>query len=102
MKLFISCKGQSHGFLPQARTSCPTDTRLGPFGFEGVRSSLAAAYEPELIGQGERILPTAIVQEFTMTSSGAFELMTEGSTKVVAEVRTLAGIVQIYRYSFQL
>jgi hypothetical protein len=47
-------------------------------------------------------LPTAIVQEFTMTSSGAFELMTEGSTKVVAEVRTLAGIVQIYRYSFQL
>jgi hypothetical protein len=54
--------------------------------------------EPE----GERILPAAIVQEFTLTSSGAYELATPGSTKPVAQTLRHAGIVRVMRYSFTL
>ena len=38
-----------------------------------------AGYDLREDGEGQRILAAAIVQEFTLSSSGAFELMTEGS-----------------------
>jgi hypothetical protein len=34
-------------------------------------------------GQGERIIAGTIVERLTLTSSGAFELLTPGSTKAV-------------------
>jgi hypothetical protein len=52
--------------------------------------------------EGERILPAAIVQEFTLTSSGAYELMTEGSTKPIAQILRHAGIVRVLRYTFTM
>jgi hypothetical protein len=52
------------------------------------------------VGEGERILPNAIVQRLTLTSSGAFEEMIEGSTKAVAQVRHHAGIATVKRYQF--
>jgi hypothetical protein len=45
-------------------------------------------------------LPAAIRQAFTLSSSGALEAMTEGSTKPVALTQTHAGIVKVERYSF--
>jgi hypothetical protein len=47
-------------------------------------------------------LPAAIVQEFTLTSSGAYEPLTEGSTKPIAQILRHAGIVKLTRYSFTL
>ena len=62
----------------------------------------AAGYSLVPDGEGERILPAAIVQEFTLTSSGAYELATAESTKPVAQVLRHAGIVKVQRYSFGL
>jgi hypothetical protein len=61
----------------------------------------AAGYDLRKDGEGERILPAAIVQEFTMSSYGAFEPLTPGSTKPV-EVRRHAGIVAVMRFSFPI
>jgi hypothetical protein len=55
----------------------------------------AAGYDVRKDGEGERILASAIVQEFTLTSSGAYEPLTEGSTKSIAHRVRHAGI---YRY----
>jgi len=44
------------------------------------------------IGEGQRILPHAITQRLTLTSSGAFEELTETSTKPVVQIRTHAGM----------
>jgi hypothetical protein len=50
--------------------------------------------------EGQRILASALTERLTMTSSGGYEPMTEGSTKAVAEIRTHAGIVRVTRFSF--
>jgi hypothetical protein len=44
----------------------------------------AAGYQLQENGEGERILPSAIVQRFTRNAAGEFEPMTAGSTRVVA------------------
>jgi hypothetical protein len=49
------------------------------------------------MGEGERILASAITQKMTLTSCGVFEEITEGSTKPIAETRTHAGIVRVVR-----
>jgi hypothetical protein len=51
---------------------------------------------------GERILASAIIEKFTMTSSGALAPLVEGSTAAVAEVRHHAGIVRTKRLTFDL
>ena len=51
--------------------------------------------------QGERIIGGHIVEKLTLTSSGAFEPLTEGSTKAV-QIRTHAGVIQTKHYSFAL
>jgi hypothetical protein len=53
-------------------------------------------------GEGERILATAITQQFTLTADGEFEPMTEGSTKPIAETRAHAGICTVKRYAFDM
>jgi hypothetical protein len=51
-------------------------------------------------GEGERILPSAIVQRFARNAAGEFELLTEGSTRPVATTVTHAGICRVERFSF--
>jgi hypothetical protein len=52
--------------------------------------------------EGQRLLAAPIVEKLTLTSSGAFEPLTDGSTKAVVEIRTHAGIVRVMRYSFTI
>ena len=54
------------------------------------------------IGGGQRILAHAIEQKLTLTSSGAYEMLTEGSTKSVAQIGTYSGIARVLRYTFTL
>ena len=54
------------------------------------------------IGGGQRILAHAIEQKLTLTSSGAYETLVEGSTKPVAQIRTHARIARVLRYSFTM
>lgn len=55
------------------------------------------------IGEGERILPSAIPDKFvTATATGALEPLTEGSTGPIASAVTLAGICQVKRYAFSM
>jgi hypothetical protein len=62
----------------------------------------AMGYDLQPSGTGERILAGTIVEKMTLTSSGAFEPMTEGSTRQVADVRRHAGIVRVLRYAFRM
>jgi hypothetical protein len=59
-------------------------------------------YDVTEIGEGQRILATPIEERLTLTSCGVLELLTEGSTKPVAQVRTHAGIARVMRYTFTL
>jgi len=58
-------------------------------------------YDVQADGEGERILPSAIVQRFACNVDGDFELLTEGSTRPVALTQTHAGVTKIQRYSFK-
>jgi hypothetical protein len=49
-----------------------------------------------------RIIAGTITEKLTLTSCGAFEALTEGSTKPVAEVRRHHGIVRTRRYAFSI
>jgi hypothetical protein len=43
-----------------------------------------------------------IVEKFTLTSSGAFEPATEGSTKPIASTTTHAGVCKVKRWAFEM
>jgi hypothetical protein len=62
----------------------------------------ARGYTVHADGEGERILHSSVVEWFTRTSSGAFELMTEGSTKPPASRVTHAGIARVERFFFDM
>ena len=47
--------------------------------------------------EGERILPTAIIERFVRRADGELEPLTEGSTRPIAETRTHAGIAKVKR-----
>ena len=66
-----------------------------------LRPGLSACLLRQL-STAKRILPAAIVREFTLLSSGAYEPLAEGSTKAVALARRHAGIAKVTRYSFGL
>src|SRR5258708_3657066 len=61
-----------------------------------------AGYDARDLGDGERILATTIVEQFTLTAAGEFEPLVEGSTKPVAQTRRHAGIVKVRRYAFSM
>jgi hypothetical protein len=46
------------------------------------------------IGEGERILPTAIIEKFVTRADGELEPLTEGSTRAITSTVTHAGIVK--------
>jgi hypothetical protein len=54
------------------------------------------------IGDGERILPAAIVERFTRRVDGKLEPLVAGSTAPIAETRRHAGIVKVKRYAFEM
>jgi hypothetical protein len=54
-------------------------------------------YDVTETGEGERILPAAIVERFVRRADGELEPLTPGSTAVVAETRAHAGIVTVRR-----
>jgi hypothetical protein len=53
-------------------------------------------------GEGQRILPHGIVQQFTRRADGELEPVTAESTARIAETRTHAGITKVKRYSFDI
>jgi hypothetical protein len=59
-------------------------------------------YDAINTGEGERLLPNAIDQKLTLTSSGAYELLTQGSTKAIAMTKTFASVTTVRRYSFTM
>jgi hypothetical protein len=90
-----------HGWI----TSIPGDTELTmdclpgstlPDDLRGFGHQISEA------GEGERILATAIIEQFTLTADGEFEPLVEGSTLPIAETRTHAGICRVKRYAFEM
>jgi hypothetical protein len=60
----------------------------------------AQGYGLTATGDGERIVPTAIIERFRRGADGVLELLTSGSTRPVAQVVTHAGICTVKRYAF--
>jgi hypothetical protein len=60
-----------------------------------------AGYQLTEIDGGERIIAGSIVERLTLSSSGAYEPATEGSTKPV-HLRSHSGICKTVRYSFTI
>jgi hypothetical protein len=52
------------------------------------------------VGEGERILPTAITERLATGADGRLESVIEGSTRPVSLVVHHAGIARVKRYSF--
>jgi hypothetical protein len=50
--------------------------------------------------QGERILPHAVVEEFTKNADGSLGALTDGSTQAVSVRVTNAGVARVEKYSF--
>jgi hypothetical protein len=59
-------------------------------------------YNVTEMGEGEWILPTAIIEQFVMRADGELEPLTEGSTRLIALTVAHAGIVTVRRYAFTL
>jgi hypothetical protein len=59
-------------------------------------------YVVEQTGETQRILPHAITEELTTTSSGAVVPVTEGSTRPVTRRVTHAGIATLLQYDLRL
>lgn len=60
-------------------------------------------YDVSESGEGQRILPAAIVEKFTRRADGEFEPLVEGSsTKPIASTVTHAGICKVKRYAFSM
>jgi hypothetical protein len=58
----------------------------------------ALGYDLQPVGEGQRILASGITERFTRRADGELELMAEGSTNPVAEIRQHAGIVKVEVY----
>jgi hypothetical protein len=59
-------------------------------------------YDVTEIGEGKRILPTAIVEKFVTRAGGELEPPTKGSTRPIMSTVTHAGIVKVKRYAFTI
>jgi hypothetical protein len=80
-----------------AMNASSAETMAGCRAFELPDSALpdelrVRGYDVTEIGDGERILPTAIVEKFVARADGEFEPLTEGSTRPIASTVTHAGI----------
>ena len=59
-------------------------------------------YDVEPAGEGERILPSAIVERFVACADGEMVPLTAGSSRAVALTVTHAGICTMTRYAFDM
>jgi hypothetical protein len=82
----------------QARQSSPT--RCWRTRRSRSNSELGYDVRPANPAETTRILANAIVHHMTLSSSGAFEEMTPGSTTAITETRRHAGIVKTARFTF--
>jgi hypothetical protein len=57
-------------------------------------------YDVSDIGEGERILPAAIVERFVAGADGGLEPLIAASTRPLASTVTHAGICQVRRHAF--
>lgn len=57
----------------------------------------ARGYHVTATGEGERIVPNAMVEKFITGADGTFVSLTEGSTRPVASTVTHAGICKVKR-----
>jgi hypothetical protein len=62
----------------------------------------ALGYIVERTGETQRILPHAVAQAMTMSSSGALVAATEGSTRPVMMRITNAGIASVVQYNLRM
>jgi hypothetical protein len=62
----------------------------------------ARGYEVTATGEGERILPTAIVEKFITGADGTLVALTEGSTRPVTSTVMHAGIIRVLRFAFDM
>jgi hypothetical protein len=97
-----------NGYITKAggwMTSIPGDHEMR---FEALpNSGLPAAlrdlgYVVEQTGETQRILPHAIMENLTTTSSGALIPATEGSTQPVTRRVTHAGIATVIQYDLRM
>jgi hypothetical protein len=61
-----------------------------------------AGYDVRDIGDGERIVATAITERFCRGADGELEPLTSGSTRAVAQVVAHAGVCKVKRYAFRM
>jgi hypothetical protein len=66
------------------------------------RLSLSEIFGNSVTGDGERILPAAVIEKFVAGTGGALEPLTSGSTWPIAQIVTHAGIVKVRRYGFDM
>jgi hypothetical protein len=62
----------------------------------------ARGYEVTATGEGERVVPTAIVERFITGVDGMLVALTEGSTRPVTSTVTRAGIIRVQRFAFDM
>jgi hypothetical protein len=59
-------------------------------------------YDVQEVGDGERILPTAITDRLTQNADGTLGPVAAGSTLPVTMIVHHAGVVRVRRYEFRL
>jgi len=62
----------------------------------------AMGYDVSVAGDGERILPAAVIEKCVAATGGALEPLKSGSPRLVAQIVTHVGFVKVRRYSFDM
>jgi hypothetical protein len=61
-----------------------------------------AGYDLTETGEGQRILPCAIIEKFVIGADGERKPVAAGSTRPIASTVTHAGICKVKRYAFDM
>ena len=59
-------------------------------------------YHVREIGAGQRIVPTAIAEQFVIGADGELSPHTEASTRLITTTVHHAGIIEVKRYAFEM
>jgi hypothetical protein len=86
--------------LPES--TLPDELRAGAEFMLGDEKVRLPPYKVIADGEGQRILPHAIVQHFVAGADGEMVPLTAGSTRPVASTVTHAGICKVTRYAFDM
>jgi hypothetical protein len=69
---------------------------------EARQAKQARGYAVAKIGEGERMLPAAITQQFTLRADGVLEPVIEGLTRPIGLTVTHAGICKVNWYTLDM